>query len=492
MSAGPHGRIARAALAVATATAAATAVSLVHGAPARAETIILPSSGSVQVTGNGNGHGHGLSQYGARGAAIAGLTPAQIVAFYYPGTTLATGSDARALKVHITGDSDGDLEVRPSTGLRVAAGDTWRLLPQRLRGGHVSLWRVVPASGGKLRLQGLANNAWNTFRITDRATAPGPVRFRGAKPSSLVRVVISGSEERDYRGQTMASRNGSSLRVVNRVKMRDYLRSVVPSESFPSWAPAALESQSVAARTYALWRARYVPLGYADICDTTACQVYHGAQRTNGRGVVNRVWETPSTTAAIRATDGRYLTHGGLPALTEFSASNGGFSTNGNKPYLIAKPDPWDGVVANSAHSWRALLKASSVTRGYPEIGKIQALRVTKRDGNGDWGGRVLQVRLIGTLKSITVLGTSFASRMGLRHSWWRSALTPTPTPTPSPTPTPTPTPTVSPTPTPTPTPPVKTRAVPETSGEPEDGTGTPPATEPPTSGTSGTGGTGG
>ena len=51
-----------------------------------------PASGVWTVDGHGNGHGHGLSQYGARGAAIAGLSYDKILAFYYPGTTLAVGS----------------------------------------------------------------------------------------------------------------------------------------------------------------------------------------------------------------------------------------------------------------------------------------------------------------------------------------------------------------------------------------------------------------
>ena len=156
------------------------------------------------------------------------------------------------------------------------------------------------------------------------------------------------------------------------------------------------------------------------------------------------------------------LTYAGAPALTEFSASNGGFTTDGDKPYLIAKPDPWDGAVANSAHAWEFKLKAATVNQGYPEIGKVQALRVTKRDGNGAWGGRVLQVRLVGSAKTITVLGSSFASRMGLRHSWWNSALLPSPTPTPTVTPTPTPTSTPTPTPTSSPQPVAKTRSTPE------------------------------
>jgi SpoIID/LytB domain protein len=449
------------------------------GAGAATEPDIVPVNGVFDLDGHGYGHGRGMSQWGAQGAATLGIRYPEILAFYYPGTTLSGANDATSLKVHITDDNDGNLQVRPADGLKVAAGGDWRTLPKRMAKAHVSVWRVTRVSSGNLRLQGLTDGGWHTLRLGGNAGAP--VQFRGNKPSSLVRVVISSSEERDYRGQATAYATGGGLRVVNRVKMRDYLRSVVPSESFPSWAPAALESQSVAARTYALWKARYTSLGFADICDTTACQVYHGVQRTDGKGKITRVWEAPSTTAAVHATEGRFLTYAGAPALTEFSASNGGFTTDGDKPYLIAKPDPWDGAVANSAHAWEAKLKTATVNQGYPEIGKIQALRVTQRDGNGAWGGRVLQVRLIGSAKSINVTGSSFASRMDLRHSWWNSALLPSPTPTPTPTPSPTPTPAPTASPTPTPTPIPTTSPQPVTKGRPaESSTTDPSATDPP------------
>jgi hypothetical protein len=228
-------------------------------------------NGVFELEGHGYGHGRGMSQWGAQGAATLGIRYPEILSFYYPGTTLSTGSDSRALKVHITDDRDGDLEIRPRSGLRVRVADVWRTVPTKLDGRTVSVWRVARVTGGKLRVQGRTAGTWRTLKFGGRGAVPGPVRFVGPTSSNLLRVVLSSVEERDYRGQMLAVSTGSGLRVVNQVKMRDYLRSVVPSESFSSWAPAALESQSVAARTYALWRARYVPLGYADICDTTAC-----------------------------------------------------------------------------------------------------------------------------------------------------------------------------------------------------------------------------
>ena len=52
----------------------------------RAETWPTPGATVITLTGHGFGHGHGLSQYGAQGAALQGLTWQQILEFYYPGT----------------------------------------------------------------------------------------------------------------------------------------------------------------------------------------------------------------------------------------------------------------------------------------------------------------------------------------------------------------------------------------------------------------------
>ena len=64
-------------------------------APAPAEATLPPATGglttlgeSVTFYGRGWGHGVGLSQYGARGRALAGQGAAEILAHYYPGTTI--------------------------------------------------------------------------------------------------------------------------------------------------------------------------------------------------------------------------------------------------------------------------------------------------------------------------------------------------------------------------------------------------------------------
>ena len=46
------------------------------------------TGGDLAFTGSGWGHGIGLSQYGARAMAARGATAVEILAHYFPGTTL--------------------------------------------------------------------------------------------------------------------------------------------------------------------------------------------------------------------------------------------------------------------------------------------------------------------------------------------------------------------------------------------------------------------
>lgn len=404
--------------------AAALVLPLAVAAPAAVdpgtEASVDPVDGDFELEGHGYGHGRGMSQWGAQGAASQGVPYATILKTYYPGTTLVTGGPKARIKVLLTADNDGDMRVRPASGLRVTSGEQSEVLPEKLADRRVTTWRVRVVSG-TLRLDGYSGGAWRSYRLEGRAALVGPVKLRTS--AGQVRLVLPGGSQRDYRGQAWAvadPKGARGLRVVNNVYLESYLRSVVPSESFPSWEPAALRAQSVAARTYALWKARNTGYGYADICDTTACQVYHGRQNVDSAGNVTRQWETPSTDDAVAATVGRYLTYGGAPALTEFSASNGGYSTAGDKPYLVARADPWDGAVSNAAHAWTVSIPAERIARRWPSVGLVIALRVRERDGNGDWGGRVRSVQITGTSSSLTMSGSTFAQAIGMRHPWWR------------------------------------------------------------------------
>lgn len=388
-------------------------------AAASADVIERPASGVFAVDGHGWGHGHGLSQWGAQGAASLGVSADQIVSTYYPGTARGVLPNA-PIRVLLQGDDGTDTQVYAASGLSVTdlANGRRTALPA-----GPSRWRAVPTSAG-LRLDALTGSTW-----TPGATSAGPLRFSGP---SFVRVAFPDGTSRDYRGAVQAVRTSATrLQSIVVLGLEEYLLGVVPRESSSSWLPAALQAQAIAARSYsANERDRVAGAGSYDICDTTQCQVFGGSALYTASGRIPL--EPDSTTAAVRATAGVVRVYGGKAIFAEFSSSNGGWSTNGDVPYLSARRDDWDGAVPNPVHTWHASLPASDVERRYPAVGHLQRVRISRRDGNGEWGGRVQTVVLEGvdgsgrpTSVSTTGAGLYFARTWparsdGFRSTWFR------------------------------------------------------------------------
>jgi SpoIID/LytB domain protein len=416
------------------------AVGLVAPAAAAEEVLERPESGVWAVEGRGWGHGRGMSQWGAQGAASLGVSAEQIVSTYYPGTAREV-LPAAPIRVLLSGDEGRDTEVVAADGL--VATDLTTGASAVLPAGP-SRWRVVVDAAG-LHLQSRTGTAWTPYALGGTATLPGPVRFGGPE---VVRVAYANGTSRDYRGTVRAVRtSATALQTVVVLPLEDYLLGVVPRESSASWHPAALQAQAIAARSYsANKRARVGGRGTYDICDTTACQVFGGTASYTAAGRRTSL-EPASTTAAVRATDGVVRTSGGVPVFAEFSSSNGGWSTTGDFPYLRAAQDDWDGVLTPSVHAWKAVLRATDLEQRFPAVGRLQRVRVTARDGNGPWGGRVRTVVLEGvsaagapTRVQTTGAGVSAARSWprtsdGLRSSWWRlvPAAAPAPVPPPAP-----------------------------------------------------------
>jgi SpoIID/LytB domain protein len=229
----------------------------------------------------------------------------------------------------------------------------------------------------------------------------------------------SGFTRKAYRGSLEVHRSASSVRAVNAVPMESYLRSVVPNEMPSSWPSEALRAQAVAARSYAM-REMQDRTGYFDVYDTTASQVYPGARLYDGSWRVTRSYEYATTDAAVSATSGVHLRYAGRPALTMFSSSNGGVTAAGNLPYLTRKADRWDAAaVANSRRNWTDSVSAAALERSFSQIGRLERIRVISREGLGDWGGRVLSMRLEGSRGSVTVSGDwRIRSALGTNSSY--------------------------------------------------------------------------
>ncbi|MEO5832401.1 MAG: SpoIID/LytB domain-containing protein, partial [Nakamurella sp.] len=477
-------------------TLVAVGLPVITAAPAQADDWLnRPASGTFAVRGHGEGHGRGMSQYGAQGAAIQGLSSQQILDFYYPGTVGTPVDGRRALRVWISGDNDastevvrsGDLEVRDDgtgavipipgnadrvrtvvsgTGFAVQArvGGAWQntapaaaarivadqapaparadgptdatavpavtgstvtepattdpmviepapattdATPAPLEPATVDIGPTPPPAADGVAADGATapatapqglRSTFGAFRAAASVPAGGPVSFR-ATSTGIVEIITPAGDRAGYRGTMRAVRNGGSAITVDELALDDYVRAVVPRESPSSWRPAALQTQAVAARSYA-YGYRSTNSTY-DICDTAACQVYGGATR-NGTAL-----EAASTDAAVAATSGIVRTYNGAPINAQFGSTNGGWTVDGRVPYLPAKADPYE-AVANPPQAyanWTGSLTVASIESRFPTIGSFTRLRISERDGNGEWGGRVVAAVIEGNRGSLTVTG---------------------------------------------------------------------------------------
>jgi stage II sporulation protein D len=353
---------------------------------------------SVTITTLGNGHGKGLSQYGARNRANAGQSWKTIVRHYYPGTSW--GRVGGKIRIQITADTSRDVVVAARTGLKVHAlgkHRTWRL-PAKVKGKQVRSWKIQPdRHRSKLMYK---TGSWHLGR-----TAKGDAEFSAGR-QPLVLVTPSGRAT--YRGvlrSASVNASGSNRDTVNVLPIESYLRGVVAQEVPAEWPQHAVRAQSVAARTYAAFERRDNRNDAYDLCDTASCQVYGGVDH-----------EHPRSDSAIKATARTIVAYGGKPAFAQFSASSGGWSTDGGFPYLRAEQDPFD-QGAGDEDPTATVFGAGAITRNWEGMGDLVSIQVTGRDGLGPYGGRVTELTVTGTNFSRTVSGDTFRSWLDLRST---------------------------------------------------------------------------
>ncbi len=383
--------------------AAVTVTGLAHAdAPAQAPAIRIPDRATITVNGHGYGHGHGLSQYGAEGAARKGLSGAEIVRFYYPHTKAGTAKGP--VRVHLTADTDDNTTVVARSGLKVRNLDngSTAAVPTKGAAGKASRWRLSPGAGGATKVSYL-HSGWHLWR-----TLRGDAEFRAGGPLKLVVA----SSVVTYRGtlqlRTLPGTPAKQRVTVNRVPLDDYVRGVIPREMPALWHQAALRAQAIAARTYAAFEVADSTNHVYQLCDTTSCQVYGGMSA-----------EASSTNEATRATAGQIRTYRGAPAFTQFSASSGGWTSDGGKPYLPAQRDPYDGWPGNGVHTWSTTVTSGAIEKAWRSLGNLTGITVTKRDGHGQWNGRVVSMTLHGSNNDVDLSGDAFRLGLGLRSTWF-------------------------------------------------------------------------
>jgi peptidoglycan hydrolase-like amidase len=350
---------------------------------------------TIVLMGNGSGHGRGMSQYGAYSAARKGTAYRAILRTYYPRTQYRKLGGS--IEVLVSADDDNDLVVEDVAGLKLrrVGGRSWAAdRPGATR------WRIQPDGSGGNEVS-YFDGRWTTWR-----SVGGEVEFTaGSKPLTL----MTPDGRVRYRGALRSSPDDVGDRVtVNVLPMEHYLRGVVPSEMQAGWPQQALRAQAVASRSYAAWRRQHAMDVAYDLCDTTLCQVYGGVSA-----------QASAASKAVKGTAKQVLTFRGKPIFAEYSASNGGYTVAGGKPYLPAKKDPYEGR-SSDYYGWKVRVTAAQMEAEY-NYDDLDHIRITRRDGNGSFGGRVVRVKVVAASGfEDTIRGQDFLADWGLPSTLFR------------------------------------------------------------------------
>jgi len=233
---------------------------------------------------------------------------------------------------------------------------------------------------------------------TDQPTSTRPLVAAPSGNGTLELPV----RQRRYRGFVEATAATGTFRIVNAVDVETYLKGMGEVRD-PSWPPAALRAQAIAARTYAL---RAMAVG-GEVCDTQRCQVYLGAQAEYG--AMNRAVDDTREQVLVfnRALiSAVYSANGGGHSASR--AEGFGVSEDGSAPYLRAAPYP-----TQDPGPWSVTVALTDVASRLGYAGAVTDVRVTRVGPSG----RALEVTLDGSAGPKVVTGLAFDAGLGLRST---------------------------------------------------------------------------
>ena len=412
--------------------------------------LLAPTTASadprVVIRGGGFGHGLGMSQYGAYGYAEHGATAEEILTHYYRSTTVGrvdTGS-IRVGLLPFYGGSQSQVAVSSADPPYRADGGKVRFYVRGARKDTVA----IGGAGSSFVVKASRTGGMKIFQDGSEVKVDGVTVF-GDRSHALVltyekfgSLVHVGAKNRDYAYGHMVFETyptsscdpGFCLRLVAVMPMQRYLYGL--GEMPSSWPQAALQSQAIAGRTYALNKiSRIGQHRYPCDCavyDSTVDQSYIGdAKRRSGYWAEWR--------SAVDSTAGMVVLYEGRPIQALYSASSGGYTEDNENvwggsplPYLRGVPDPYDDTGSNPYHQWRVEMSwtrlADELDAAYG-IGKVRKIKLDKPFGVS---GRVTVVKtstsggvtIVGSRKTVRESGWSLRSALGLRDTLFRIRIT--------------------------------------------------------------------
>ena len=363
---------------------------------------------NLELIGHGEGDGIGMGQDGAFGYATRyGWSAAQILTHYYGGSVRPVG--LAPMTVDLADQGVDALRVTSPAapfsigGLLVPAGAAARLTYSATAG-----YAVQVAVGGCAGSYGASRRVASNAFVSTVATPTGV--------SQMLHLCDTGFA---YRGAlTMVPGRLSwydrPFRVVNRLAMDDYLRSVLAyTTARERQIDAAgneqyLRAMVIAARSLAATSGRYP---WARTAGSDPSLFYVGA----GNGADESL-EDARIDEAVQATSSQLVVNsrGTAVAHTVFCASSGGWTAGGPFPMV---DDPGD--ASSSSHTWTEAIRLDQLQSWLGiDIGTLRAVSLT-HTGVGDLGGRVRTVTLRGDRGSVTMTGAHFSSQLVLKSDWF-------------------------------------------------------------------------
>ena len=271
----------------------------------------------INIYGGGYGHGVGMSQYAASDLGKNhGYSYKQILQRNYPNTKIkdmySLKGIEKTINVGITNSGRGIDHTRlvlSSNGKVKITGSGFKIdVPSKQK-------IVIEKKEGRLWVSVNGKHRVKTVNPLDITAHGYYITLEGLKRGHTIMP--------RYRGDMIVKASKTSsrgIRVINRVKIEDYLKQVVPSEMPESFGLEALKSQAIAARTYALSdyiKNRYENDGF-HVKDTTESQVYNNAN------------ENENSTKAIEATTGKVLINNDKPVDAKYFSTSAGFTEASN------------------------------------------------------------------------------------------------------------------------------------------------------------------
>lgn len=227
---------------------------------------------------------------------------------------------------------------------------------------------------------------------------------------------------RHYRGDvTVEAQEGGGLKIINTVRVEDYVLGILPHQVFDTGPEEAFKVQAVVSRTLALYKLaqyqqipkrRHAGEGFEFCTDSPCCQEYGGIQPSS-----------ELLEKAVEATAGEILTYEGKAILACYDANAGGRTEDidvawpGNRPqefpylYRVDSSGDQSGAEATrkyrSSWRWTASVAPSDVAarlraRYNADIGQARELEIRSKGASG----RVRELEVRGTQGSWLVVGS--------------------------------------------------------------------------------------